>query len=99
MKTGKSPFKCHVLVCRNDRHGERKSCADGNATELYTSLKAEGKKRGWKPQVRISQTSCLGLCEAGPNVLIYPQGIAFQGVELADQNVIIEKIETLLVGN
>jgi hypothetical protein len=33
------PYKCHVLVCVNDRQGERKSCADGNSQEIRKRLK------------------------------------------------------------
>ena len=64
----KIPFKCHVLVCVNDRQGLRKSCADANSLEIRSLLKSSINAKGWpKEDVRISQTQCLGLCNTGPN--------------------------------
>jgi len=95
MNESQSPFLCHVFVCLNDRHGERVSCADGDAATVRLRLKDEVTKRGLKPRVRVSQSGCLGLCAKGPNVMIYPQGIWFSAVTLDDVDGILAKIEEL----
>jgi len=46
--------------------------------------------------VRVSQSLCMGLCDAGPNLMIYPQGIWYSGVQLEDIDAIINTVETLL---
>ncbi len=95
----KTPFKCHVFVCVNDRQGERKSCADDGGREIKARLKEAVKARGWfAPQVRVSQSGCLGLCEGGPNVVLYPQEILFTGVTLDDVDRIVEEIGRCLEG-
>ncbi len=90
------PYVCHVLVCTNDRHGERKSCADGDNPAVRKQLKDEVKKRGWLGKVRVSQCGCMGLCAGGPNVAVYPHKIWFADVRLEDVGGILDTIQTLL---
>ncbi len=92
MNQGNTPYVCHILVCINDRHGERPSCSDGMSLEIRDRLKEEVEKRGWKPRVRVSQSGCLGLCAKGPNVMLYPQGICFSGVTIGDADEILGKV-------
>ena len=92
MNQANSPYVCHILVCTNDRHGERPSCSDGMSPEIRDHLKEKVEKRGWKPRVRVSQSGCLGLCAKGPNVMLYPQGICFSGVTLGDVDEILNKV-------
>jgi (2Fe-2S) ferredoxin len=96
MKKEIRPYVCHVFVCTNNRHGERKSCADGGNEALKDFLKAETEKRGWKTRVRVSNSGCMGLCAKGPNVVLYPQGVWFNEVSAGDGERILEEIDTLL---
>lgn len=87
-----SPYTCHVFVCTNDRHGERKSCADGNSAQVRAALKQIVADRGWKGAVRVSQCGCMGLCNEGPNVMIYPQRAWFSAVSPWDVEAIVDLI-------
>ncbi|MDP6524242.1 MAG: (2Fe-2S) ferredoxin domain-containing protein [Kiritimatiellia bacterium] len=92
-----APYRCHVFVCVNDRHGARKSCADGNAGEIRLKLKEAVKAKGWlSTDIRVSQSLCMGLCERGPNVLVYPQGMLFSAVRLQDVDAILAEIEKIM---
>ncbi len=93
------PFRCHVQVCVNDRKGERPSCADKGSVEIRKKLKAKVKALGWDKQgIRVSQTLCLGLCDSGPNVLLYPQNIHYPEVrgEAEDIQNILDQIAQYL---
>ena len=74
-KKSKSPYLSHAFVCTNDRQGTRRSCADGDSHSIRMSLKEEIGSRGWKGKIRVSQSGCLGLCDKGPNVLLYPRAV------------------------
>ena len=91
-----SPYVCHVFVCTNDRHGERRSCADGDSARVRAALKEQVAARGWKGRVRVSQSGCLGLCNDGPNVLLYPQRTWFAGVTPADTAVVLAALAEIL---
>ncbi len=96
MKQQTAPYQCHLFICTKSRNGERKSCGDSTNPQLKTLLKEEISKRGWKPRVRISDSGCLGLCDAGPNLIIYPQKIWYSEVTPADLPEILQTIENLL---
>ena len=96
MKEQTSPYICHIFVCTNDRKGARKSCADDNSGEIRSLLKEKVKMRGWKDFVRVSQSGCMGLCENGPNVMIYPQKIYFSEVTKEDVEEILERVEKII---
>jgi len=95
----KAPYQCHVFVCVNDRRGAQQSCADGNSVRIRLRLKAAAEKKWPTDVVRVSQSLCMGLCQYGPNVIIYPQNIWFAYVKLDDIDSIISEIEKLLENN
>lgn len=92
MNQANSPYVCHIFVCINDRHGERKSCADGKSQKIKDYLKDQVGKRGWTPRVRVSHSGCFGLCAKGPNVMLYPQSIWFSAVTFADTDRLLDKV-------
>ena len=98
MDENASPYVCHIFVCTSDRKGERKSCADDNSPHIRMALKKEVNARGWKGKVRVSKSGCLGLCQKGPNVILYPQEIWFSGVLESDAPGIISMIESIVEG-
>jgi (2Fe-2S) ferredoxin len=88
----KSPYVCHVFVCTTDRRGKRRCCANSAAGELGLRLAGEVEANGWKEWVRITQSGCVGLCEGGPVVMVYPQGRWFVGVQEDDVAAIMGSI-------
>lgn len=92
-----SPYICHLFVCTNTRNGERKSCGDDDTSGLKTEIKAEIKNRGWTGTVRVSESGCLGICDTGPNIMLYPQKIWFSGVSREDLSAIIQAVERILL--
>jgi (2Fe-2S) ferredoxin len=92
----KSPFDSHVFVCTNDRGGRARSCADGDSQQTRARLKAEIKKRDLRGHVRVSQCGCMGLCDKGPNVMIYPQKSWFPAATSDDAKDIIDRLEDML---
>ena len=91
-----SPYIAHVFVCTNDRKGARKSCADSNSQLVKDKLKTIVDQRGWKGRIRISTSGCMGLCEKGPNVIIYPQKIWFREVSPDELDRIVSALEEIL---
>jgi (2Fe-2S) ferredoxin len=97
-KRNQSPFTAHVFVCTNDRQGTRKSCADGASARLKSDLKAAVAAKGWQGQVRVSTSGCMGLCEGGPNVMVYPQKIWFSGAAPDALPEILAALERIMAG-
>ena len=93
----KTPFRCHIFVCVNDRQGTRKSCADERGAEIRLILKERFNQLQLPANsVRVSQSLCMGLCNEGPNLMIYPQGLWFSAVRIEDIDSIVNQVEALL---
>lgn len=76
----------HVFVCSQQRPPghPRGSCAANGASPLLQAFWGELQKRQAYEQVAITYSGCLGPCDGGPNVLVYPEGVLYQGVTPAD---------------
>lgn len=76
----------HVFVCTQNRPPghPRGACAARGATEVLQAFWAELQKRGAYDRVAVTYSGCMGPCEAGPNVLVYPEGVLYSGVSKAD---------------
>ena len=48
--------------------------------------------------IRVSESSCLGVCDAGPNIMIYPQKIWLSEVTKDDVPEILQLLEEILAG-
>ncbi len=86
--------KYHILVCTNARPpGHPKpSCGAGGAQNLLMAFNMGLMERGIQPgEVLVSGTSCLGPCEEGPNVVVYPTGTWYSQVKDADVALILDE--------
>lgn len=41
--------------------------------------------------IAITYSGCLGPCDQGPNVVVYPEAVLYSGVTVADVPVIFEE--------
>lgn len=82
----------HVFVCLNSRPpGHPKgSCTAGGAQDVLMELGRELEERQLFDRFKVTRTSCLGPCELGPTVLIYPEAVMYTGVRPADVREIVE---------
>lgn len=88
-----SLYKKHVFVCENERDESdtRGSCSQKGSKSFRSILKNEVKKRKLHNQIRINKAGCLGTCNQGISVVIYPEGIWYGKVTEADIPEIIER--------
>ncbi|MDO5686614.1 MAG: (2Fe-2S) ferredoxin domain-containing protein [Neisseria sp.] len=78
-----SYYRYHVFVCANARHSaERKSCNDcGEADSALDFLRKtvfEAGLSGKNGTVRINTAGCLGRCDEGPTLVVYPEGVWYR---------------------
>lgn len=90
-----SYFQRHLFICANARHDAcRQSCNDnGEADAAADFLKSGAKAKGLigAGKLRISSTSCLGRCESGPAMVIYPEARWYTYVDEEDLQDILEQ--------
>jgi (2Fe-2S) ferredoxin len=76
--THMEPYRRHILICTG---GFCSPHRDGRALYALLSylLEREGLLFG-PSRVKRSETPCLGVCEGGPIVCVYPEGIWYRKV-------------------
>jgi NADP-reducing hydrogenase subunit HndC len=83
ISSGKDPNRPTVAICIST------GCDALGALEVLEALKEELKKQGLEDKVDIRETGCLGFCEQGPRLVIYPQEIFYFKVTLEDVPLIV----------
>ena len=79
------------------------SCSSLDNQKIVSAFKKEISKPALKAKVDIRETGCHGLCEKGPIVIIYPEGICYVEVtpkdvpEIVSQTVVEKKVIERLV--
>ena len=83
-------YRAHVLVCGGT------GCSSSGSAQLIERFEEQLKEKGLDREVKVVRTGCFGLCEAGPVVIIYPEGTFYSRVKLEDVDEIVS--EHLLKG-
>ena len=67
-------YNKHVFVCENSRNSsDKKSCGE-IGSEIRMKLKRDIVQKGVNKEIRINKSGCLGKCDKGPCLVIYPKG-------------------------
>lgn len=84
--------KYHVFVCTSSRiNGQQKGfCCSKDAVEVVQSFMEELDSNDLSGEVMVTNTGCFGICEAGPVVVVYPEGVWYRGVTTEDVAEIVE---------
>ena len=83
-------FRAHVLVCGGT------GCSSSGSAELIKRFEEQIAKNGLDREVKVVRTGCFGLCEAGPVVIVYPEGTFYSRIRPEDVDEIVS--EHLLKG-
>ncbi len=68
-------YDSHVLICQGG------DCKKRGAKDTRKALKSELRAAGMNGDVRVDCVDCLGLCKHGPNVIVYPSGTWYLGLD------------------
>jgi len=78
-------FRIHALICA----GAQCLAAGGNGFE--DALKDELKKHDLDEEVSLVETGCMGACQLGPLLVVYPEGVMYIKVKPEDAKEIVEE--------
>lgn len=86
-------YRRHVFICQNERPPDdpRGSCLARGAAEVRERFRQELARRGLSGLVRANAAGCLGACDHGVSLVIYPEGIWYGGVRAEDVEEIIDR--------
>ena len=80
------PFRYHVFVCTQQKPAGTPCCSAGGSTKLLEVLQGELQKQDLFNHVQVTSCGCLGLCDNGPDMITYPDGIWYS--KLTPENIV-----------
>jgi len=81
----KDPNKLAIAVCVST------GCEALGVKGVLKAFKEEFKKQGLEGKIEIKETGCLGFCEKGPRIVVYPEEIFYFRVKATDVPDIVSK--------
>ncbi len=83
----------HIFICGQARPPghPRGSCADKGAADVLQTFQQQFEQQGFWGRFGLTSTGCLGVCDAGPAVLVYPEGVMYGKVTKDDVDEIIKE--------
>ncbi|MBO33927.1 MAG: ferredoxin [Rhodospirillaceae bacterium] len=84
-------FKAHIFNCGNERPAGHPlgCCVSRGSDELKGYMKEKIGELGIEG-VRINQAGCLGRCDTGPVMVVYPEGVWYTYNSKADIDEIVQ---------
>ncbi|MDP1634546.1 MAG: NAD(P)H-dependent oxidoreductase subunit E [Gallionellaceae bacterium] len=89
-----SYYNKHVFFCENQRDPGEECCGNHNAKTARDYVKDKVKQLGISTEqnlIRINSAGCLGRCELGPVLVVYPEAVWYTYVDQTDLDEIIEE--------
>lgn len=78
------PFRYHIFVCTQEKPAGVDSCPANRSLSVLETLEREVLAQAIDADVQVTTCGCLGLCDDGPVLIIYPQGIWYRRVQAGD---------------
>lgn len=78
------PFRHHVFVCEQRKPEGAPCCSARGSPAVIEALRREVAARNLSGSVAITSCGSLGLCESGPNMVVYPDGVWYSRVWPSD---------------
>lgn len=84
--------KYHVFVCTSCRINGQQSgyCYSKGAVDLVQKFVEGIEENDLSGDVMVTNTGCFGICNDGPVVVVYPEGVWYGSVTADDVDEIIE---------
>jgi NADH-quinone oxidoreductase subunit F len=66
------------------------NCSSSHSIEIKEKIEKELEKRGLKGEINLVVSGCMGLCQLGPNMVVYPDEIHYIRLKEEDVSELVE---------
>ncbi len=84
------PFRLHLFVCTQQKPEGVTSCPARGSCAVLDGLDREIQARGLNADVQLTTCGCMGLCDEGPVMVVYPAGVWYRHVQPSDVPEIVD---------
>jgi (2Fe-2S) ferredoxin/2-polyprenyl-3-methyl-5-hydroxy-6-metoxy-1,4-benzoquinol methylase len=75
-------FEYHVYICNQEKPEGIPCCRAHGAEKVIDAMRKEVVKQDLATKVQLTTCGSIGLCNWGPNMIVYPDGIWYTGVTI-----------------
>ncbi|MFI5103183.1 MAG: methyltransferase [Terriglobales bacterium] len=83
------PFRFHLFVCTQQKPEGIPSCPANGSFAVLDALDREIQARGLNNDVQLTTCGCMGLCDEGPVMVVYPAGVWYRRLQPSDVSEIV----------
>ena len=69
------PFRYHAFVCTQEKAEGVPCCSAAGSFRVLDALHRELGTKALADEVQVSGCGCLGVCDSGPVMIVYPEGV------------------------
>lgn len=84
------PFRFHLFVCTQQKPDGVTSCPARGSLAVLERFDQELQSRGLTNEVQLTTCGCMGFCDEGPVMVVYPEGAWYRRVQLPDVPEIVD---------
>ena len=78
-------IRSHVMVCGGT------NCSSSASGEIIREFERQIAEKGLEKEIKVVRTGCFGMCEAGPVVIIYPEGAFYARMTVENVTRIVDE--------
>ena len=78
------PYRYHAFVCTQEKPEGVPCCAAAGSFSVLGALHRELGEKGLAEEIQVSSCGCLGICDSGPVMIVYPDGDWYTKLTPAD---------------
>jgi NADH:ubiquinone oxidoreductase subunit F (NADH-binding)/(2Fe-2S) ferredoxin len=78
-------YRIHALICAGGQ------CITAGGDSFEEALKHAIKEKGLEDEIQVVETGCMGACEKGPMMVVYPEGVLYVHLKPSDAQEIVSE--------
>ena len=78
-------IRSHVMVCGGT------NCSSSASGEIIREFERQIAEKGLEKEIKVVRTGCFGMCEAGPVVIVYPEGAFYARMTVENVTRIVDE--------
>jgi (2Fe-2S) ferredoxin len=87
----KMKYDVHIFVCANQKPEGKKCCGEEFGMKAVQTLRQCVKQANLPAKIRVQKAGCLDVCQQGPALVIYPEGVFYGNLNEEMLPEIVEK--------
>ena len=87
------PYRYNAFVCTQEKGEGVPCCAAAGSFTVLNALHSELGAKALAEEVQVSSCGCLGVCDSGPVMVVYPENLWYKKATIETAEAILDSLE------